>query len=361
MRRILVLNNYPLETVWNEVQRKEKPDHHLFGINYFQQQGYEVKILPFQNLQFLKTINKIFTKSRFPVPVGDLNQQWSALRCLNKADLIYTPCQTQSYILSYLRALGLVKKPIVCLAHHPLNIGRLAWFREPFLKLLLKGTDAFPSLSKEVANTINQLANTSQKSCALGWGPDADFYPSTSSRGRGVVAAGRTGRDFDTFGIAASQTSTQVHIICLENSVTQLFPTFRNNIRVSIQPEEGYMKYPELIENYANARVLAIPLLPGRILSGLTSLMDALGMGKPVIMTRHPLIDLDIEAAGIGIWVDSGDVQAWRNAIQFFEDHEDEAIKMGKRARNLVEQGINSVSFADQAMKIFEKVLANSI
>ena len=102
---------------------------------------------------------------------------------------------------------------------------------------------------------------------------------------------------------------------------------------------------------------MAIPLFLGKSLSGLTSLMDALGMGKPVIMTKHPLIDIDIEAQGIGKWVEPGDVKGWRDAIQFFEEHEDEAFLMGQRARNLVNTGLNSVNFANQVMDIFENIL----
>ncbi len=174
------------------------------------------------------------------------------------------------------------------------------------------------------------------------------------------MAAGRTGRDFHTFGMAASQSNAQAHIICLESDVTQSFQMFGKNVQVTVQPNHGYMKYPELLEIYAKARVLAIPLLLGVSLSGLTSLMDALGMGKPVIMTKHPLIDLDIEAEGIGKWVSPGDVNGWKDAIQFFEDNEDEAFAMGQRAKNLVRAGLNSVSFANQIVDIFEKVLTKS-
>jgi len=357
---IFVLNNYPLEDVWDEVQRKEKPDHHLYGINYFCQRGFEVEIIPFKGSQVIQKLNNLYKKSQFLIPLGDVEQQWSLISKLNQADLIYAPCQTQTYLLSYLRALGLIKVPIVCLAHHPLDWGKLVRFREPFIKLFVKGTDAFPSLSQGVANAIAKLANESSKSCPLRWGPDADFYPSIPVRGRGVVAAGRTGRDFHTFGMAASQTNAQAHIICLESDVFPTFQRFGKNVQVTVQPNHGYMKYPELLEIYAKARVLAIPLSLGVSLSGLTSLMDALGMGKPVIMTKHPLIDLDIEAEGIGKWVEPGDVKGWKDAIQFFEDNEDEAFAMGQRARNLVIAGLNSVSFANQILDIFEKVLTKS-
>jgi hypothetical protein len=357
MPRVFVLNNYSFEEVWEEVHRREKPDHHLYGINHFEQRKFEVEIIPFKSLEFLQNLNNIYRKSPFFIPVGDIDQQWSCLSRLKKADIIYAPCQTQTHFLSYLRALGLIKVPIVCLAHHPLNRGRLARFREPFIKLFVKGTDAFPSLSQAVANEINTLSNKSCESYPLSWGPDADFYPSMPVRGRGVVAAGRTGRDFYTFGMAASQTNAQAHIICLESDVSQSFQMFGKNVQVTVQPNKGYMKYPELLEIYAKARVLAIPLSLGVSLSGLTSLMDALGMGKPVIMTKHPLIDLDIEAEAIGKWVEPGDVNGWKEAIQFFEDNEDEAFAMGQRARNLVMAGLNSVSFANQIVDIFENVL----
>lgn len=360
MTCVFVLNNYPFEEVWKEVQRKEKPDHHLYGINHLERRGFAIELIPFKSSEFLQNLNNIYRKSSFFIPVGDIDQQWSCLSGLQKADIIYAPCQTQTHLLSYLRALGIIKVPIVCMAHHPLNLGRLAWFREPFIKLFVKGTDAFPSLSQGVANEINKLSNNSHKSYPLSWGPDAAFYPSISVRGRGVVAAGRTGRDFHTFGMAASQTNAQAHIICLETDVSPTFQRFGKNVQVTVQPNQGYMKYPELLEIYAKARVLAIPLLLGISLSGLTSLMDALGMGKPVIMTKHPLIDLDIEAEGIGKWVEPGDVKGWKDAIQFFEYNEDEALAMGQRARNLVIAGRNSVSFANQIVDIFEKVLTKS-
>jgi glycosyltransferase involved in cell wall biosynthesis len=84
-------------------------------------------------------------------------------------------------------------------------------------------------------------------------------------------------------------------------------------------------------------------------------------MGKPVIMTRQPLIDLDIEAMGIGKWIEPGDVDGWKDAIQFFEDNQGEAIKMGQRARSIVEAGMDSVSFANQLIEIFDNLLTKTI
>jgi glycosyltransferase involved in cell wall biosynthesis len=357
MPRILVINNYPLENVWEEVKRKEKPDHHLYGINYFHSRGYEVKIVPYVHNLFLRKIDTCFQKHKGIIPFGSLDRQWQALKESSHTDLIYAPCQTETQLLSYLSALGLIQVPIVCLAHHPLNRGRLASIRHSWVKLSVRGYYAYPSLSSGIAQTINQLSGYQQKSILTRWGPDQGYYPGQVILGKGVVAAGRTGRDFDTFGLAASQTNSEATIVCLENSVSQTFKQFGNNLRVMIQPIDGFMKYPDLMAIYQKARALAIPMISGTSLAGLTSLMDSLAMGKPTIMTRHPLIDIDIEAEGIGIWVEPGDIQGWRKAIQFFEDNPQQAIEMGKRARKLVDSGLNSFNFANQIMDIFDRLL----
>ncbi|MHC5825937.1 MAG: hypothetical protein ACYT04_61305, partial [Nostoc sp.] len=70
MYRVVILNNYPFEEVWREVERREKPDHHLYGINYFHQRGYDVEIVAFQNSQLLQSFNQLLYKTQFPVPLG---------------------------------------------------------------------------------------------------------------------------------------------------------------------------------------------------------------------------------------------------------------------------------------------------
>lgn len=355
MKRVLVLNNYSFEDTWREVLRGEKPDHHLYGINHFQEQGYEVELVPFVHSKLLQSISD-FSKKTVPVPLGNLDQEWSTIKRLPKADIVYAPCQTESHLLSYLRAIGIIRKPIVCIAHHPLNRGRLSHFRSPFVKLCVNGTDAFPALSSKLSDDINQTAGNSLKSTPLSWGPDLDYYPFELSLGRGVVAAGRTGRDFLTFGLAASKTTSPAQIVCLENSVSSDFRKFDKTVQVTIRSNNLPMQYPELLKIYSRARVIAIPMYAGTSLCGLTGLTDAMAMGKPVIMTRNELIDIDVEREGIGKWVEPADVEGWKQAIQFFEDHEDEAVEMGTRARALVSK-FNSKNFAKQVTDIFDWVL----
>jgi hypothetical protein len=354
MPRLLVLNNYPLDTLLAEAGRRETPDHLLFGMNFFAEAGWKSSLLPVDALGGWRRLNRVLQRVKFPVPLGDLQQQRDAWRHLNECDLIFAACQTQTQALSYLRAVGLVRPPIVCLAHHPLDRGRLARLRAPFLRWQLAGVDAFPSLSAAVAGQINAIAPG--RSEAIPWGPDATFYPPAVEPGHGILAVGRTGRDFATFGLGATATRAPVKIICPAHCVSPDFQRFGPNVEVNIQPNADWMRYPQLVEHYAGARALAIPHYGQESMVGLSSLMDALGMGKPVIMTRHPLVDVDIEKEGFGRWIEPGDIAGWRDAVAWFDQNPDAAVAMGRRARRMVAEGLDSRNFAKKILSIFAKV-----
>lgn len=362
VQRIVVLNNYSLEVTRAEVSGGSKPSHHLYGIDYFEQHGYEVTLVSGDSFPGWRRADRALRRVRFPIPLGDLAQQREALAVLRGRDdvIVYSPCQTQTQVLTYLRALRLLRAPIVNLAHHPIcrRSGRLGFLRRPFARMFVRGTDSFPSLSSAVAREINELALDATKSRLVRWGPEVGFYPQRRGSGNGVIAAGRTGRDWKTFGSAASRTSCQATLVCLEHDKARYFAEFASNVRVLTEPSDDYMDYPELIPRYEAARVLGIPLLRGESLSGLTSLVDALGMGMPVIMTRHPLIDLDVEAKDIGIWVEDGDVDGWATAIDYFEEHPQRAREMGVRARRLADEDYNSLGFALEMHRVFLDVAA---
>jgi len=105
---------------------------------------------------------------------------------------------------------------------------------------------------------------------------------------------------------------------------------------------------------YKDAYAIAIPLNETDALAGLTSLMDAMAMGRPVIMTRNPYVDIDIDALGIGIWVDTGDISGWKSAISKLLADPMMALEMGERARRLCEKGFNIRQFSKNLALVFK-------
>jgi Glycosyltransferase Family 4 len=355
MARILVLNDYDLAAAYESVAAGRAPDHLLFGLNHFQRRGHEIQIVPYHGSRRLDRASAAV--ARFPIPLGDLGQQVSVLRMARWADLIYCPCQNVAQLLGYLRACGALRRPIVWVVHHPLDRGRLSRPRRPAMRALLRGLDAYPALSAPVAAELAQLAGSSARTAELKWGPDPEWYPRGNGVGRGVVAAGRTNRDFDTFARAVGTTGVPAWIVCSRTSAP------RAPISPGTEVISSGLPHRELMELYAQARAVAIPLRvqwPWTI-NGLQSLLDAIAMGKPVILTRNPWIDIDVERLGIGIWVEPGDVAGWRTAISYLDEHPEDARKMGRRARALVDGGERSSStFADQLMEIFDRVLTGA-
>jgi glycosyltransferase involved in cell wall biosynthesis len=249
---------------------------------------------------------------------------------------------------------------MICLAHHPLVSGRVRKIRRRWLRFALRGVDAFPSLSTVVADEINRLSPGRNLSRPLPWGPDLDYYPPYSRPRGGIVSAGRTGRDFETLGEAASSTVSAVTIICPTSATNSRFRGFGPNVSVLKHDDPIHFTYPQLIAHYSVARAIAIPMVDQSRLCGLTSLLDALAMGRAVIMTRNALIDIDIESEGIGFWVDPGDVGGWRRAIRFVEDHPEQVEEMGWRARRLAEDRCNSRRFAENLYEIVTRLVGNA-
>jgi hypothetical protein len=359
MPRVFVLNNYSFDRVLDEVSRGEKPAHHLYGIDRFPALGFDVHNIAID--EEAPPLPAVVSRAlRALPPLGNLGQQAAVLGQLRQGDLVYAPCQTQTQLLSYLRATGLLRLPIVTLAHHPISRDPWPWQRA-CMKLQLRGTDAFPSLSRRVAEEIARVSGRADLSEAVPYGPDLAYYPPPDgSPGAGAIACGRTGRDFLTFGRGATRAAVPASILCLRSANLAGRPELGPNVTVTAVEREADLSYRALVPLLAAARVHAIPLVAGPSLSGLTSLADALALGKPVIMTRHPLVDVDLEAEGIGRWVEAGDEAGWAAALRWFEDHPDESAAMGRRARALAEERCNAEIFARRMVAIFERVLSST-
>jgi glycosyl transferase family 4 len=350
--RILVLHYMDLAAVRERVAGGLEPDQIIFGINHFERRGHSVKVVPFLTSTRLKRLSAPI--SRTPLgQLGDLDQELAALREAHAADLIYCPYEMTARLLGYLRAAGAFRCPLVSIVHHPLDCGRLSRLRRPLMRALLNGVDAYPALTTPVANNLAAVAGTAERTAGLKWGPDPGWYPRDTALGRGVVAAGSSHRDFETFARAASRTDVPAWIVCEKDHAPRT-PLGTHTELI------GGLSHLDLVNVYSQARAIAIPLevtWPWKVI-GLTSLSDAMGMGKPVILTRNPWTDIDVEALGIGISVEPGDVAGWSDAIRFLDEQPDIACEMGRRARMLVDTGeYSSPAFAERLMDIFDRVL----
>jgi len=105
--------------------------------------------------------------------------------------------------------------------------------------------------------------------------------------------------------------------------------------------ERNAINYLELLHEYSRANIGSIPLVRVDALAGLTSLYDATAIGRPVLMTRNPYIDIDIEAEGIGVWIDAGNDAQWRDTFTSLMSSPERLKKMGEQALRLGREKYN--------------------
>ncbi|MEM9884971.1 MAG: glycosyltransferase [Bacteroidota bacterium] len=356
MAKIYVLNNYSFERVWQEIRAGKKPNHHLYGINYLADAGHELILVPYDEAKksTWSRFSKFWKKSKLPIPLGDLFQQFYVLKRVKKEDVIYAPCQTQTQLLSYLKAIGLLRAKIIVLAHHPPIRGKFKSIRQFFFRWELRGTDAYPALSQRIADRINQFKKG--KSKGVHWGPDMKFYaPYISKKAEYFLAAGRTGRDFKNFAAACVKVEAPTEIICLQNDYNNHLKAYASasNIHINVNADEESYLYDQLTPVMAASKAICIPLFATKSnLAGLTSLTDALALGKAVLMTRNDFIDIDIEQEGIGIWLPAQDQAAWEAAIAQLQNDEQLCLEMGRKAKVLGARFWNSEVFAKEILEL---------
>lgn len=326
--RIAVLNDYPIEEALLLESRGEYPAHHTWGTSLFERLGALAVVASFPGAGLWPSLRRqlfvLFNQHRF--------------------DVVYAACQSETWLLSRLRYVGLFRRPIVAVIHHPM-MGRLRGGRSYVL-----GHDKLLFLSQSACQkAIAELPVRASNCQVISWGVDIAFYdkqqPWDHGYGTGYfVSAGKSNRDHQTLADAAEQAKLSTLIVCSSGTL----PTRSNPQWVAVRGVESgqTLTYGQLTSVYRTARAVVIPLMHVTGLAGLTSLLDAIACGLPVIMTRNALIDIDIEALGFGIWVAPGDVDALRNAMTRLALDDELVRSMGAKARAYAERSYGYQDFA---------------
>jgi glycosyltransferase involved in cell wall biosynthesis len=93
------------------------------------------------------------------------------------------------------------------------------------------------------------------------------------------------------------------------------------------------MDAQELRRAYADAAIVVVPLVAADNNAGISVLLEAMSMGRPVIVTRTAG-QHDVVVDGVtGLYVPPGDPAALRDAIRRLFDDPAAAEAMGRRAR----------------------------
>jgi glycosyltransferase involved in cell wall biosynthesis len=346
MKAILVFN-YDLSIILKEWQEEGHSAHHLWGKTELEKYGIHVDILPYEKYSLIKNIsNKIKV-------LGDLDQQFRILLNQDQYDVVYSAHKMTTALLGFLRRIGVFRKPIVAIVHRTFEKNFLS---QLFTRLFVCGNDRLLCLSEATFNYLRDEFNVpEEKLGSLNWCIDINYHKlkseniifESNQEDSYILSSGRTKRDYETLIKAFKSLDYNLKIFGYGSSLSSDLLNLPENISIM---KDKFIPTPEVLDEIKKAYAIAIPLhidadKPSNPF-GITSLIEAMAMGKAVIVTRSKYIGIDVEKEGIGLTVELGDVEGWKNAILYLLEHPDIAKEMGQRGRKLIEKEYNLEVFS---------------
>jgi glycosyltransferase involved in cell wall biosynthesis len=209
--------------------------------------------------------------------------------------------------------------------------------KRPLLRILGAGRDP----GRVVVHSTSQLARASAlglgapRAKCIPYGVDLDFWRGASlEREPLVAAAGRDHRDYSTLaaacsGLAASVvvTGSSAHSPAADAREPEAWPA---NFRLV------KLDYPALRRLYAAASVVVVPLVETDFQAGVTALLEAMAMGKAVVVSATAGL-ADVIDPGCCVPVPPGSPAALREAIASLIDNPERRRRLGAAARERAE------------------------
>lgn len=162
------------------------------------------------------------------------------------------------------------------------------------------------------------------------------------------MAAGGMNRDYHTLIKAFGK---------LANSELKVFAKYKDYTKGQTLPENvrfinlmaGHSfgeAYKQLRDYYYNCIAVLLPIdWINDVPNGATVLVEALAMGKPIIITEADTNYIDVNKEGCGLTVKRHDADGWVCAIEYLMSHPEETRRMGERSYQLAITKYNDADF----------------
>jgi glycosyltransferase involved in cell wall biosynthesis len=334
------------------------PGHHLYGVlELIKKHKVEVIIPKQEKFAILNTIGNW-------LEIEFLDQQVRALFMLHKVDAIYAPyAAANTKLLILLKFLRLIRKPIIILVHDNLfgkpSRNKLKLF---IAKKLILAYDAIIFLSKKIKSDLLTAYDIDEGHAAKHffistWGADLHYFKKyhkniDPTQEYLLMSSGHSARDFDLLVNVAKRINRRFKIYCRPKSYPQ-----STSIPENVEILSGSFPFEKICKDYADALVILIPLRSGAEgTAGMTSLLDAIAMGKPVIMTKNENIDIDFEKEGIGMTVAENDVEGWVSAISMLLRDFGRVKKMRENSLRLAREKFDINIIADDVANVLQRI-----
>ncbi|MFV9503968.1 MAG: glycosyltransferase family 4 protein [Oscillochloridaceae bacterium umkhey_bin13] len=160
-----------------------------------------------------------------------------------------------------------------------------------------------------------------------------------------ICAVGLERRDYPTLLAAVADLPIDVVIAAASPWSRRTDSTAGQTIPANVRVQK-FSQY-DLRQLYADSRLLVMPLEAVEFQAGVTAILEALAMARPVLCSRT-LGQTDVISPGEhGFYVPPGDVEALRTMIMAMLDQPELAARMGREGRQLIERQMSLEHYAE--------------
>lgn len=365
--KIYYYHTRPIQEALDEWNNHLHPGHILYGLTHFAKYGIT---------SILHRYRRIPSRLRF-----SLYNFFQIIRCKEPYDLLYGTSFYGLELIIFCHAIGLYRKPIA-IWHHQAVIRNRNKLKNLISRFYYRGIDQMFFFSQTlIDDSLKSGKVTADQLHLIHWGADLPFYdllkqqltaaseqsdeqtdkrsdkPSKKQndnqpQARAFISTGKENRDFATLLKAFAETGLPVDIYTTrDKSYEQLLKQYTSYTNIRAHFTGGIIPHQLAIE-VCRSKVVVICCLDFPYTVGLTTLVEALALGLPVICSRNPKFEMDIEKEGAGIYVDYNDTEGWKKAISYLHTHPEEAQRMGANGRKLAEREYNLEHYSRELAEI---------
>ena len=295
---------YSLSDAFERWERNDYPGHLLYGVTKLNK--YQITCLFPPKEKQNKWTKNVLIKGLF----GSIAEQLWALKHTSRYDVIYATNENELRLILYLKRFGLFRKSIVGMVHSFPDPCKISFPIKLWKLFYIHGLDGIGCLSPlAFSNLIKCDPSLRGRSEVILMGPEIVTHNASKKEKNYVVSAGKTHRDFDTLCKAMKGLPCNLVLACPEEQLPASLPD-------NVQYIGEDIPFATLNNLYAECLAIVIPVsMTSDAVTGLSSLADALGAGKPVIVAKTSGIGYEIDDWGCGITYDPGDISALSDAI----------------------------------------------
>ena len=279
----------------------------------------------------------------------------TALRRLNGHSVVFSDGEHVGIPLGLaMRTLG-IDTPHLVIGHHMTHGPK---------SRLMRSLGAHQGMSRILVHSARQLelARDSlgipdRKLAYVPYYADTEFWsPGDLDEEPLVVAAGREHRDYRTLALAAFGLAARVFVASgsvHSPAASSLYPDrWPDNFEV------GFADYRSLRTLYRRASVVVVPLVDSDFQAGVTTVLEAMAVGKPVVVTHTRGQSTVVRDGVTGITVRPGEPEELGQAIRYLLDHPVERRRIGTAARESVIAEYSVEAYAQSLAGHLEELVA---